>query len=104
MPGVITERAAERGEDFRTEGLVERGAESTRGHHAQPPRKAASLDSTVVRRRIRRPPEPGGDRKVRGGNGNRGSRDSVSPFGEVPPHTVFPRVGCCPRDPPISFF
>src|SRR2546426_4094371 len=34
--------------------------------------------STVVRRWIRRPPEPGGDGEVRGGNGNRRSRDSVS--------------------------
>src|SRR2546427_7523309 len=51
------------GEHTGSDGLVERGAESTVGHHAQLPRKAASLDSTVVRRWIRRPPEPRGNRE-----------------------------------------
>src|SRR2546422_4291852 len=64
LPVVVSERADDLGEHIRTDGLVERGPESTVGHHAQLPRKAASLDSTVVRRRIRRPPEPGGDREV----------------------------------------
>src|SRR3989449_5564272 len=58
---VVSEGADDFGEHVRTDGLVERGPESTVGHHAELPRTAASLDSTVIRRRIRRPPEP--DRK-----------------------------------------
>src|SRR2546426_5022421 len=57
MPGAVV--VCERGDDFRkhvrTDGLVERGAESTIGHHAQLPRPAASLDSTVIRPRDHTP-------------------------------------------------
>src|SRR2546422_3668520 len=55
---VVRERAYDFRKHVRTDGLVERGAEASVRHHAQFPRKAASVDSTVVRRRIRRPPEP----------------------------------------------
>src|SRR2546425_2213643 len=86
-----------------TDRLVERGAEASVGHHAQLPRKAASLDAAVVRRRIRRPTEPGSDREVRGGNGNRRSRDTVSPFGEVSPYAVFREEGRTPELPLIDY-
>src|SRR2546426_10916861 len=55
-----------------------RSAESSVGHHPEFPRAAASLDATVIRRWIRRPSEPGGDREVRGGYGSGESRDSVA--------------------------
>ena len=80
---IVCERAHDLGEHIRTDRLVERGAEPSVRHHTQLPRSPASLDSTIVRGRIRRPTEPGGDREVRGGYGNRGSCDSVSRV-EVP--------------------
>src|SRR2546425_4901631 len=86
---VVGERAYDFREHVRTDRLVERRAEPSVRHHAQLPRTAASLDSAVVGRGIRRPPEPGGDREVRGGYGNRGSRDSISCV-EVPRLTDFP--------------
>src|SRR5439155_3992563 len=80
MPSAVV--VGERAYDFRkhigADRLVERGAEPSISHHAKFPRPAASLDSAVIRRRIRRPSEPGGDREVRGGYRNRRSRDSGS--------------------------
>src|SRR5439155_7118662 len=86
MPSAVV--VGERAYDFRkhigADRLVERGAEPSISHHAKFPRPAASLDSAVIRRRIRRPSEPGGDREVRGGYRNRRSRDPISAFVEVP--------------------
>src|SRR2546427_10446933 len=89
VPVIVRERAYYLRKHIRTDRLVERRAESSVRHYAQLPRTAASLDSTIVRRRIRRPPEPRGDREVRGWDGDRGSRDSISCV-EVPRLTDFP--------------
>src|SRR3989442_12585433 len=78
VPVVVRTGAHRLGNHIRTDGLIEDAGKPTIGPHAKLPRKAASVDSTVIWRGIRRPPEPGGDREVRGGNGNRGSRDPVS--------------------------
>src|SRR5438094_393708 len=75
---VVRERTADVGEHVRSNGLIERRAKSAVREYAQLPGKAASLDSAVVRRRIRRPVEPRGDGEIRGGNLDRGSCDSVS--------------------------
>src|SRR2546422_11684872 len=91
-PVVVGERADDRRHDIRSNGLIEDDGKSTVVLYPQLPRVPASLDSAVVRRGIRRPPEPGGDREVRGGNGNRGSRDPVSRV-EVPRLTDFPGDG-----------
>src|SRR3989454_11185156 len=72
FPIVVREWAHRLGEHVRADGLVERGAESAIGHHAELPRAPASLDSAVVWRRVRGPPEPRGNREVRGGGGNSG--------------------------------
>src|SRR5207245_755144 len=53
-------------------------------------------DAAVVRRRIRRPTEPRGDREIRGGYGNRGSRDLI-PSAEVPRPTDLASDVCRPR-------
>src|SRR2546427_9071773 len=89
VPGAVV--VCERAYDFRkhigTDGLVERGAEPSVRPHAEFPRTAASLDSTIIRRWIRGPSEPRRDREVRGGDGNRGSRDTVSPAVRSQAHT-----------------
>src|SRR5437773_7834898 len=69
MPGavVVRERACCIGVHVWLDGLVEDDGEPTVGPYAQFPRTAAAtLDSAVVRRRIRRPIEPGGDREAQG--------------------------------------
>src|SRR3989442_15767166 len=78
MPFTIRERDWDHNERARAGGLVEGRAEPSIGHYAKFPRIAASVDAAVIRRGIRRPPEPTGDREVRGRYGNRGSRDSIS--------------------------
>src|SRR5436309_944106 len=78
--------------DIRANGLIEDDGKRSASRHPQLPRTtAAPLDPTVVRRWIRRPPEPGGDREVRGRDGDRGSRDAVSASGEVSRPANFPR-------------
>ena len=89
-PVAVGERAHDIREQVRTDGLVERCAEPSVGHHAQLPRTASSLDAAVIRRGIRRPAEPGGDREIGGRYGNRRSRNPVSRV-EVPSPTDFPR-------------
>src|SRR5207249_419011 len=88
---VVRKRADDRRHHIRCNRLIEDHGKSTVVSHAELPREAPSLDSSVVRRRIRRPPEPGGDREVRGGYGNRGSRDPISASVEVPREADFPR-------------
>src|SRR2546428_2207788 len=68
-PVVVGKRAYDLGKHVRPDGLVERRTESPVGHHAELPRTTATMDAAVVRRRVRRPPEPPGDREVRGGIG-----------------------------------
>src|SRR2546427_8104372 len=74
---VVCKRTYDLGEHVGADGLVEGRAESSIGHHAQLPRTPASVDSAVIRGGIRRPPEPTGDREVRGGHRNHGGRDPV---------------------------
>src|SRR5439155_11018562 len=76
---VVSERTNDLGEH--RIGLVEGRAESSVRHHTQLPRTPAY--STVIRRWIRRPPEPRRDREIRGRDGNGGSRDPI-PRVEVP--------------------
>src|SRR5439155_13262116 len=85
---VVCERACDFRQYVRPDGLIKDYGNSAVGPHAKLPRIAASLDSAVIRRGISRPPEPRRDREVRGRNGNRGSRDSVSCI-EVPRQTDF---------------
>src|SRR2546422_7312064 len=68
---------------------IDDGGKSTVVLYPQLPRVTASLDSAVVRRGIRRPPEPGGDREVGGGNGKWGRRKSVTHV-QLPLLTDFP--------------
>src|SRR5205809_7212622 len=79
----IEKRTAREGVEEGDDRLVERGTKSAVSHHAQLPGKAASLDSGVEGRGVRRPVEPRGDGEIRGGNPDRGSRNSVSRV-EVP--------------------
>src|SRR5207253_40517 len=83
-PVVVRERCRYFCKHIWTDGLIENRAESSVGPHAQFPRTASALDSAVVRRWIRRPPEPCGDREVRGGNRDCRSRDPISASVEVP--------------------
>src|SRR3989454_5376837 len=85
---VVRERGFGVRHDIRADSLVEDDGEPPASRHPKLPRKAASVDSTVVRRGIRRPPEPGGDREVRGGYGDGWGRDAISASAEVPrsPH------------------
>src|SRR5207247_6288233 len=53
-PVVIRKRASDVREHIRSDGLIERGAEPSVLEHAQLPRKAATLDSAVIGRRIDR--------------------------------------------------
>src|SRR2546426_11321025 len=89
FPVVVCERADDRRHHVRSNGLIEDDGEPSVVLDPELPRVTASLDSAVVRRGIRRPPEPGGDREVGGGNGNRRSRDSITGV-EVPRLTDFP--------------
>src|SRR2546425_12741937 len=77
-PVVVGKRAYDLGKHVRPDGLVERRTESPVGHHAELPRTTATMDAAVVRRRVRRPPEPTGDREVRGGYRNRRSRNPIA--------------------------
>ena len=99
---VVGERAYDFREHVRTDRLVERRAEPSVGHHAQLPRTASSLDAAVIRRGIRRPAEPGGDREIGGRYGNRRSRDPVSRV-EVPRPTHFPGDVRRARDHPVIY-
>src|SRR2546428_9660671 len=92
----VRERADDLGEHIGTYGLVERGAEASVGHHAQLPRKAASLDAAAIRRRIRRPSEPRGDGEVRGGSGKKRRRHAPSPGGEIRRTHLCPPVTSSP--------
>src|SRR5213594_2778100 len=91
FPVVVGERSFGVRQDIRANGLIEDGGKMTFSSHPQLPRTtAAPLDPTVVRRGIRRPPEPGGDREVPARYGNCGSRDAVSDSVEVPRPTNLP--------------
>src|SRR5256712_12579325 len=81
IPVFVWERTYDFRKPIGTDGLVDRGAEASVRHQAELPRAAASLDSAVIGRGFRGPPEPRGDREVRGGDGKRGSRDLISPGG-----------------------
>src|SRR3989442_3762084 len=70
--------------------MVERRAEPAVGHHTELPRIATSVDSAIVRRRIRRPPEPRGDGEVCGGDGKSGGGNSFSPLEWPPPPPFSP--------------
>src|SRR2546428_8374385 len=91
IPVFVWERTYDFRKPIGTDGLVDRGAEASVRHQAELPRAAASLDSAVIGRGFRGPPEPRGDREVRGGDGNRGRRDLISRV-EVPR----------PTDPPAD--
>src|SRR2546426_5875143 len=80
---VVRKRASDIREHVRANRLVEGRAKSSVLEHAELPRTAASVDAAIVGRGIRRPPEPRGDREVRGGDGNRGSCDAISVSREV---------------------
>ena len=77
---VVCEWASGRGERVWGDGLIKEDCESSVVLYPELPRDAASLNPGIIRRRIRRPPEPRGDRKVRGGYGN---RESCNPFSRV---------------------
>src|SRR2546428_13503062 len=81
---VVRKRADDLRHHIRADGLIEDSGESAVGPHAELPGKAPSLDSSVVRRRIRRPTEPGGDREIRGGHRERGSGGPGSASVEEP--------------------
>src|SRR5947208_2323039 len=81
FPIVVGKRTHDVGPHRR--GLIESRAESSIGHDAQLPGTVASLNATVIGRRIRRPVEPGGDREDRSGDRNRRSSNAVS-YAEVP--------------------
>src|SRR5712691_588109 len=81
---VVCEGAANVSKDVRLDGLIENDPQLSVVIDPEFPRTTpAALDSTVVRRRIRCPPEPPGDREVRGRYGNRERRDPISRV-EVP--------------------
>src|SRR2546428_14114366 len=82
IPVFVWERTYDFRKPIGTDGLVERGAEASVRHQAELPRAAASLDSAVIGRGFRGPPEPRGDREVRGGVGDRRRRDLISRRGE----------------------
>src|SRR2546426_10370330 len=62
-PVVVGERADDRRHHILSNGLIEDDGKSTVVLHAELPRISVTLASAVVRRGIRRPPEPGGDRE-----------------------------------------
>src|SRR2546427_2929620 len=105
---VVCKRTYDLGEHVGADGLVEGRAESSIGHHAQLPRTPASVDSAVIRGGIRRPPEPTGDREVRGGYRKHGGWESIAggamlgladlPRG-VPRAPGRPRLSMCPEGP-----
>src|SRR2546426_9058822 len=98
---VVRERARGRRRHIRSNRLVEDDVEPSVGLYSQLPRIPASLDSTVIRRGIRRPPEPRRDREVRGGYRKRRSRDPISSLVRAPPPplpSAFPPI---PPPPPI---
>src|SRR5436309_15482529 len=92
--------------DVRANGLIEDDGEPSASRHPQLPRAAAaSLDSAVIRRRIGRPSEPCGDREIRGGYGDRGSRDPIPDSVEVPRATDLPSdVGRAGNGPMMYVF
>src|SRR2546422_10980921 len=96
---IVCKRAYDLGEHVGADGLVEGRAESSIGHHAQLPRTPASVDSAVIRGGIRRPPEPTGDREVRGGYRKRGSCDPIAGV-EMLGLADLPRDGPGARDRP----
>src|SRR3989442_14079822 len=76
-PVVVGKRAYDLGKHVRPDGLVERRTESPVGHHAELPRTTATMDAAVVRRRVRRPPEPRGDGEIGRGYRNRWGRNPI---------------------------
>ena len=82
FPVVVCERAHGCCQDIRADGLIEDDGEPSVVLYSQFPRTAA-VDPAVVGRRIRGPSEPTGDREVRRGYGDRGSRDPVSEIGRA---------------------
>src|SRR2546425_8337398 len=98
---VVRERARGRRRHIRSNRLVEDDVEPSVGLYSQLPRIPASLDSTVIRRGIRRPPEPRRDREVRGGDGKRRSPDPGSPVGVPPPTRFSGHVPPAPPPPPV---
>src|SRR5260221_223562 len=101
IPVVVRELADDLREHVRSNGLVERRAESSVRHHAELPGSAASVDATVIRRRIRRPSEPGSDGEAGGGAGNRGGRDPVARV-EVPRLTKLASDGGVAHDRAVT--
>src|SRR5207247_10477037 len=91
------------GVDIWADRLIEEDSEPSVTLDTQLPRIATSLDSAVIRRGIRRPPEPRRDREVRGGHGNRGSRDPISASVEMPRATDFPGDVRRARDHPVIY-
>src|SRR2546428_10231315 len=100
---VVRKRASDIRKHVRANRLVEGRAKSSVLEHAELPRTAASVDAAIVGRGIRRPPEPRGDREVRGGDGNRGSCDAISVFGEMSPEADPPTDDRLARYRPIRF-
>ena len=96
-PVVVGERTHDFREHVRADRLVEGRAEPAIGHDAQFPRTAASLDSTVVRRRIRCPVEPCGNSEIRAEYGNRGGGDPIS-ADKRPRPAHFSGDVCCAYD------
>src|SRR2546422_10283795 len=100
---VVRKRASDIREHVRANRLVEGRAKSSVLEHAELPRTAASVDAAIVGRGIRRPPEPRGDREVRGGDGKRGSCDGISLSGEVSRVADLPTHERRARYPPPVF-
>src|SRR2546426_1487028 len=80
VPVVVCERACDFRKHIGTDGLVEGRAEPSVRPHAEFPRTAASLDSTIIRRWIRGPSEPRRDREVDGGSTRLNSSHLVIPY------------------------
>src|SRR5207249_4390335 len=90
MPSAVVVRkgTSDLSENIWSNGLIERRAETSVGHHPQLPRTAAPMDSAVVGRGICRPVEPSGDREVHSGDLD-WRRGNPVPSNEVPCPSAF---------------
>src|SRR3989442_12679101 len=86
---VVCERGCSFCEHVRGDGFIEDDREPSIILYTQLPRIPASLNPAVVRRGVRRPVEPRGDREVYSRDRNRGSCDSI-PRVDMPRPTDVP--------------
>src|SRR2546427_10452231 len=78
---VVCERGCSFCEHVRGDGFIEDDREPSIILYTQLPRIPASLNPAVVRRGVRRPVEPRGDREVYGGDQNVGSGNATCSVG-----------------------